>query len=271
VTIAQVPVNIVRRINQDSDDADTRDILIRRLADFVGLDAELVGAAGSATRPVGRLDFFLQDVETRGVSATHVLDVGAHKGDWSREVAKEFPNARFTLVEPQEEMRSPLDAFCSNFRSAQWICAAVGSEEGELTLTIWPDLAGSSLVPTAKESVGKQTRTVPIVTVDAILKEHDLPIPDIARFDIQGFELEALRGASALFAGTEIIILEVSMFASERKPGLATVIEFMNERDFQAYDFCGFLRRPLDGALGQADIAFARSGGALRNSKKWGD
>ena len=96
-------------------------------------------------------------------------------------------------------------------------------------------------------------------------------MPEIAKFDIQGFELEALRGASALFAGTEIIILEVSMFSSERKPGLATMVEFMDKRGFRAYDFCGFLRRPLDGALGQTDIAFARSDGVLRNSKMWGD
>ena len=62
----------------------TRDILIRRIAGLIGLDAELVGPAGSARRPVGRLDVFLEDIAARGLCANHVLDVGAHKGRWSR-------------------------------------------------------------------------------------------------------------------------------------------------------------------------------------------
>jgi hypothetical protein len=41
------------------------------------------------------------------------------------------------------------------------------------------------------------------------------------------------------------------------------------EWDYVVYDFAGFARRPLDGALGQCDICFVKRNGFLRVSNEW--
>src|SRR4051812_32277785 len=88
-----------------------------------------VGARG--VRPVGSLPSFLQDVAARGFRPDHVLDVGANQGLWSRDVRRVFPAARFTLVEPQAEMKARLDQFCAESPGSRWVNAGAGSARGE--------------------------------------------------------------------------------------------------------------------------------------------
>lgn len=222
-------------------------------------------------RPVGDMRCFLEDVAARGFEPRAILDVGANQGDWSRLAAAIFPSASFVLIEPQDEMRGPLEQFCREFPKARRVEGGAGAREGELILTVSEDLQGSSFLPeeNAPSTTGKKRRGVKIVTIDS-LYDGKVDFPDLVKLDIQGFELEALKGAQGLFGRTELFILEVSLY--EFMPGcplFSEVVRFMAERGYEVYDLPGFLRRPFDAALGQADIAFVRRDGFLRASDVW--
>ena len=91
-------------------------------------------------------------------------------------------------------------------------------------------------------------------------------MPDLMKLDVQSFELEALKGASSTFGKTAAYILEVSFFSFyvPEAPVFNEVVYFMKQRGYVAYDFAGFQRRPLDGALGQCDICFVQENGVFR-------
>lgn len=228
--------------------------------------------AGSDSRPLCNIKLFLEDIRARGFRPSLILDVGANHGGWTRMALDVFPESSFLLVEPQPEMRQSLDSLCSEFQDVRWVEAGAGPKECTLVQTIWNDLAGSSFLPFIDEKllrVGRQ-RAVNILTIDSILAKQGLKRPDLVKLDIQGFEIEALRGASSLFGATEIFIVETSLFRFlPGQPILHEVIQFMAERAYWLYDITGFLRRPFDGALGQVDLAFARSNGVLRQSNNW--
>jgi FkbM family methyltransferase len=229
---------------------------------------------GSDKRPVGQMDSLLEDLKHRGLNCNTIVDVGANCAGWSDMAKKIFPSANFCLIEPQIEMKEKLDAFCKQTNNSIYILAGAGAKKDVLTLTIWDDLAGSSfLVKPEQElkSSGKQ-REIEIVTIDELLATSKIKMPDLIKLDIQGFELEALKGAEKTFGDTEVYIMEVSFFSFSEvqdHPVFSDVINFMLQRDYVVYDFGGFSRRPLDGALAQCDICFVKRNGFLRKSNEW--
>ncbi len=222
----------------------------------------------------GKMDACLKGLKSRGLNCTTIVDVGANKANWSKMAKKIFPEAKFHLIEPQIEMKSYLDDFVNTYENATYSLAGAGAEKGTLTLTIWDDLAGSSFLPETNQELlgeGKQ-REVEILTIDNLISQGTIDIPTILKLDIQGFELEALKGAKSTFGKTEAYIMEVSLFHFSNVPGVpifSDVINFMLERDYVVYDFPGFARRPLDGALGQCDICFVKEDSFLRKSSEW--
>jgi len=229
---------------------------------------------GSFTRPVGNMIYLLEDLKSRGLKCTSIFDIGANKCDWSRIAKNVFPEAGLTLIEPQIEMKHELELFCEEFKDSHYYLAGAGPANTIMTLTIWDDLVGSSLLPKENSELknkGKQ-REINIITIDDLIKEKKIRFPELIKLDTQGFELEALKGAESTFGKTEAFILEISFFPFDDVPKVPIfhqVIDFMRERDYVLYDFGGFMRRPYDGAIGQCDGCFVKEDGFLRNSNRW--
>ncbi len=217
----------------------------------------------------GDMILFLKGIKSRGADVKNILDIGAHKADWSLMTSDIFPKAAYYMIEPQDEMKPYIETFLKTHNGA-WFQGGAGAENGELTLSVWDDFAGSSfLLPEGEES-GKQQRKVPIYTVDYLIETKKMPVPDICKIDVQGFEIEVLKGAKTILGKTDIFILEASLFRfSPNQPLLHEIIDFMVQNGYVIYDFAGFANRPMDKALGQLDICFVLENSPLRISQGW--
>jgi FkbM family methyltransferase len=235
------------------------------------IDADVI-EPGSDRRPVGNMQALLEDLKHRGLCCTTIIDVGANQGSWSLMAKRVFPSANLILVEPQLDMKPMLETFVAEFPGSHFVMAGAGAKPGMLTLTIWDDRQGSSFLPKPDVKASGKQRQVEIVTIDDLLRTRGLPIPELIKLDIQGFEIEALKGAAGTFGRTDAYILEVSLFSFDAVPDIplfSDVVHFMLNSGYVVYDFPGFLRRPLDGALGQCDICFVKRDGFLRTSNRW--
>jgi FkbM family methyltransferase len=217
----------------------------------------------------GDMILFLKGIKSRGADVKNILDIGAHKADWSLMTSDIFPKAAYYMIEPQDEMKPYIETFLKTHNGA-WFQGGAGAENGELTLSVWDDFAGSSfLLPEGEES-GKQQRKVPIYTVDYLIETKKMPVPDKCKIDVQGFEIEVLKGAKKILGKTDIFILEASLFRfSPNQPLLHEIIDFMVQNGYVIYDFAGFANRPMDKALGQLDICFVLENSPLRISQGW--
>jgi len=227
-----------------------------------------------SNKPVGSMYNLLNDLKKRGLNVQMIFDVGAHKGEWSKMAKSIFPNSSIYMFEPQIEMSKNLERLIKKYSDVHLIQKGVGSKVDKLVFTIWDDFAGSSFLPKQNDNLlksGKQ-REIDVITLDGILENSNIQIPDIVKLDIQGFELEALKGGGSLFGNTEVFILEVALFPFEDMPEIPTfidVVNFMHQRGYVVYDFGGFLRRPHDDAVGQCDLCFVKVDGVLRKSNNW--
>ena len=115
-------------------------------------------------------------------------------------------------------------------------------------------------------------KQVQVTSIDDLIESGEMEIPQIIKLDIQGYEIEALKGATKTFGVTELYLLETSMFKFDDAPDMpdfTDIFNFMAERNYVPYEFPAFLRRPYDGALGSCDVAFVQKNGLLRKSAKW--
>jgi FkbM family methyltransferase len=196
-----------------------------------------------------------------------VIDVGVAWG--TPGLLRAFPDARLLLIEPLAEFDAVLRRLADR-RDAVVVHAAAGREAGSIELNVTPALSDASSYASA-DAVDVRRRVVPVTTVDAEVRRSDLPGPYLLKIDVQGGELEVLAGATKTLEHTELIVLEASLFhLYDGAPDITLVIKYLDAIGFVLYDVFGGDRRPLDGALAQVDLAFARRGGVLRRSHRYG-
>jgi FkbM family methyltransferase len=234
---------------------------------------QIIKPVEKENRPIGNVQLLLEDISDRGVNFKYILDVGANLGEWTRMAKEVFPDSVIYMIEPLSEMELNLKKVCEDFPGTKYFPNGAGSKIENHVMTTWgDDLAGANCLVVENEylkSINKQ-RIIQIITIDSLIEIGEIEIPELVKLDIQGFELEALKGATKLFGNTEVFILETSLFEfTSGNPILSEVIIFMAERGYEIYDLPGFLRRPFDGALAQIDVCFAKRQGILRASNAW--
>ena len=136
--------------------------------------------------------------------------------------------------------------------------AGAGSAPGEMTFMVSADSVGSSFV-TPGMSV-REHRPVPVITINSLLEDGSISMPQLVKLDVEGFELEALRGGDQLFGNTEVFILEVTPGPPQaHRPVFHEVASFMAGRGYYIVDLL-YQRPNPDGVLAALDVCFTLSG-----------
>jgi FkbM family methyltransferase len=204
------------------------------------------------------------NARSAGLEARGVIDVGVARG--TPGLYEAWPAARLLLIEPLLEWEGYLQEHTRG--RGDYLLAAAGPAGGEVAIQVHrvPEL--SSVIGERDEGQ-TTTRRVPRVKIDEAARELEGPL--VVKLDVEGGELEALRGAEAVLARTELLLLETSLFELvPQQPLVTEVVQYLADRDFVLYDVFGGHLRLLDGALAQVDLAFAPRQGVLRTEQRYG-
>jgi FkbM family methyltransferase len=210
------------------------------------------------------IPFFLA-LKGLGFNPRHIIDVGANRGNWTRQALKFFPNAYYTLVEPQGNLRSYSEDLFDGGHRIQWINCGVADKEGTLAFTISHRDDSSSFVPdqgTAKRGGDRQIH-VAVRTLNEIVASSSAGVPDMVKIDAEGFDLKVLSGASDLLGKTEIFLIEAIIFGSDYDNTLSAVLEKMSNSGYAVIDITALNRSPKTWLLWLCEVAFIRNGSRL--------
>jgi FkbM family methyltransferase len=206
----------------------------------------------------------LQDVayarlREQGFRPSAILDIGAHDGRWAL-AAREIFDAPILMIEAREEDKQKL--LERHIPNSAVAIALLGPEPRD-SVPFAVHGSASSLFP-ERSNARRSTVNLPMRTLDAIAAEHKLNAPLFLTLDVQGGELEILKGATETLARSEVVQLEVALLPyNEGAPTAADAIAFMDQKGFALFDFAGFVR-PNNKDLVQIDAIFVRKESALR-------
>ena len=201
-----------------------------------------------------------------GFKPLTVFDTGAFVGQWTANTATVFPDAKFVLIEPDPiSMQSARELLTGHTPTPAFVEAAVGATSGTAHLNIWsPDAGQGSSLLGHVAGAPQQTVEVPVTTLDAIAADIDR-YPELVKLDLQGFELEALKGAGRVIAGARVFIIEFGCLpAYIDRVSPRELLDYMYDSGFVLYDVIDLIYRPYDGALTGGDFIFVKKDDELR-------
>jgi FkbM family methyltransferase len=220
-------------------------------------------------KEAGLLENFFSLLSEIGFVPNHIIDVGANHGGWTRTALNYFPNAQYSLLEPQQWLESYVKDLLETNSKIRFFPCGAGSESGSLkfTITSRDDSSNFLISSVDANNAGYEQIDVEVVTLNELVSKHNLPQPDIIKIDAEGFDLKVLEGADNFFGKTEIFMVEAAVVAKVIENSFLKVVEFMNLRGYKLFDITD-MNRPFEPrVLWLTELVFIRKGGTIDTRK----
>jgi FkbM family methyltransferase len=211
-----------------------------------------------------RTDPFFDCLVKLGFKPKHFVDVGANKGNWTRTALKYFPDAYFSMFEPQATMRNEVADLTRNER-VKFYCMGAGPSNSTMKLTVLSrdDSFTFALDEAQASTLGFAQVEAPVVALDDFLPKTGSPPPDVLKIDAEGWDLQVLIGARRTLRNCEVVLLEAAIMNKGFTNRIDVAIAAMKEEGYVVFDITDLNRTVLQNALWLVEIAFVRQGGML--------
>jgi len=175
-----------------------------------------------------------------------ILDIGGGIGASVKLFCDNFPDKKIIVFEPVEESYKAIKNRFPDHSNLELVRAAAGNENTEKEINIAARITSSSLLPLEadpksdvfnEENLGhKRVEKIRIIRLDDFLAENNDEY-GIMKIDVQGFEIEVLKGAGKTLRRTDIIVLEVNNHDGYKGSAKYYEIDkYLREHNFSLYN-----------------------------------
>jgi len=211
------------------------------------------------------LDCFLSALKRVGFQPRHIIDVGANRGSWTRKAVHYFPDAQYTLVEPQDGLKVHIQDLLDGGSKITWINTGLADKSGILPFTVSYRDDSSTFAPTQVDASSPRLY-LPVKTLNEIVSTLHAPLPEVVKIDAEGFDLKVLAGASDLLGKTDVFFVEVTICCEGYENTIARVVRTMDEAGYHVIDITDINRSPKYGVLWLCELAFLRNASPIFES-----
>lgn len=228
-----------------------------------------LGAVGLELRKCKshHVDYFGDQVRLlAGAPVEVIFDLGASEGLTAQTYRSLFPDATIYSFEPTDSCFQILSDRFRGDNKVVPVHAAVGREDGTATLFLNSFDQTNSLLPAAPGSeklVGASlsnvgTQPVPVISLESFCRERGIDKVDLLKMDIQGFEINALRGFKETLARQTVRVIYTEVLFGNSYDGQGyyhDIASFLQPLGYELYGLYT-LMRGVNGMLAQAEAIF---------------
>jgi FkbM family methyltransferase len=193
-----------------------------------------------------------------------ILDIGANEGQFIDKISKILPEANIFSFEPLQDSFKKLEEKVSGKKNITIFNFALGDQEKETIINRNEYSPSSSLLeltdlhknafPITKEA---KEEKIYVKELDKIANELELKKKVMMKIDVQGYELNVLRGAENTIKEVDIILIETSFYELyKNQPLFGDIFNFLSDGGFNYYGSLEQLYDVRDGRILQADSIF---------------
>lgn len=189
-----------------------------------------------------------------------IIDAGAHKGDETAAYLDIFPDAEIIAIEPQPDLADSIRERFSGDNRVTVQNVAVGANKKEIEFYQTENRASASARKPTKtkdkyiDSNITKSYTIEQVTLDGLVSEAD-----ILKMDLEGHELDTIRGGERILSEVGIILTEVEFVEfNADQPLFGELDRYLRKNGFSLYNFYG-LHTEDDGQLTAGDALYRRN------------
>jgi FkbM family methyltransferase len=180
-----------------------------------------------------------------------ILDIGAANGATALLFRKAFPESVIYSFEPLPEMFELLTNAVSGFANIISINKGLGSAMGELNINLSQRITSSSFFEIEKnisnEFFSENVKSVGSAKVIVSTLDSEIPLDknvNILKMDVQGFELEVLKGGIKTLDRTAIVLVEMQNHDLYKgAPKYYDIDKFLVSAGFELYDIIPSIRQ----------------------------
>lgn len=196
----------------------------------------------------------LEHLAELGLIPEVIFDIGAAEGAWAQRASKIWPKARIVGFEPNQSRVPALEATRAKLPDFSYHRCLLGATIGDVEYVDSRD--ETSLYDRA--ATGPKVNA-PMHTLDSLLTRELIPPPSFMKLDVQGYELDILKGGQLALGAAQAVLLEANVYhLSPEMPVVLDVLNYMDANGFFWYDILGLLRRTADDAMSHMDLLFLR-------------
>jgi FkbM family methyltransferase len=190
-----------------------------------------------------------------------IYDVGANSGFWSEANATVFPDAEYHLFEPLHDhvdsCRRNMESVLARHPRFTLHKIALGVRTGSCSMYTHAEPGGNTSLPMAAHPDFREEPGIPMFTVADARRHFGLPAPQLLKIDIQGGELDVLKGYAEGLRSVPVLLLEcwLTRGYGPHTPLLTEVAMWLQPFGFYLYD-TGYTYRDTDGTLMALDTIF---------------
>ena len=207
-----------------------------------------------------------------------VLDVGAYTGETAEWFSGLFPNAIIWAIEPFPESFQALKLISNPRVKAFQFAATEFNGSAELYVNaITHTNSLYSLNPESLDSVDISRRResapdtrldftshrveIPARSLDTFARHEGIQDVDLLKVDVQGAELEVLRGAQELLPRTRAIMVEVSLYDYyTSSSSIGGVEEILQPHGFSLWAITDISHNPMNGRTDWIELLYLKGG-----------